>query len=307
MNLETVRRDGCLVAQFQAMASRCSIYLDEAESSETRQGIGAAIAEVRRIEQTYSRYLDTSVIARINRAAGTGEWIELDAETAHLFDFADSLWRASDGLFDITSGVLRRAWNFREARIPSDAEIQALLPLVNWQLVERAGVQVRLQIAGMELDFGGFGKEYAADRAASLLASRGFAHGFVNLGGDIRALGPRRDGRAWSIGIQHPREEDSVIASIDLVHGSLATSGDYERYFEFGGRRYCHLLNPRTGMPVSHWQSVSVIAPVCTAAGALATIAMLREASAIEMLEEEAMNYLAIGRDGEHFPRIAGS
>jgi thiamine biosynthesis lipoprotein len=285
------------------MASRCSIHLDEAESSDSNRGISAAIAEVRRIEQTYSRYLETSVIARINRAAGTSQWIEVDAETAHLLDFADSLWRASGGLFDITSGVLRRAWNFREARIPSDAEIQALLPLVNWQLVEREPGQVKLYKPGMELDFGGFGKEYAADRAASVLTSRGFAHGFVNLGGDIRALGPRRDGRAWSIGIQHPREENSVIASIDLAQGSLATSGDYERYFDIGGQRYCHILNPRTGMPVSHWQSVSVIAPVCTAAGALATIAMLNEAKSIDVLDGEADAYLAVRSDGHRFAR----
>jgi len=146
----------------------------------------------------------------------------------------------------------------------------------------------------MEIDFGGFGKEYAADRAVALLAERGARHGFVNLGGDIRVLGPQPDGQPWRFGIQHPRKPEATIASIELAEGALATSGDYERYLEHEGRRYCHILDPRTGWPVAHWQSMSVVAPLAVAAGALTTIAMLKAEAALEFLRGQGVGFLAV-------------
>jgi FAD:protein FMN transferase len=155
---------------------------------------------------------------------------------------------------------------------------------------------------GMELDFGGFGKEYAADRAATLLAEAGVAHGMVNLGGDIRVVGPLPDGAPWTLGVQHPRRHQELAGQIDLATGALATSGDYERYFEHDGRRYCHILDPRTGWPVQYWQSVSVVGPICTAAGALSTIAMLKGPDGLDFLRGQGVAFLAIGPDGErHF------
>jgi len=153
--------------------------------------------------------------------------------------------------------------------------------------------------AGMEIDFGGFGKEYAADRAAALLERDGAASGIVNLGGDLRVLGPRPDGSAWSIGIQHPRAPGSTIASIRLARGALATSGDYERFFEVDGKRYCHILNPATGWPVQGWQSISVVAPLCVAAGAMSTIALLHEDAAPAFLAGQQVAWLAVDRDGD--------
>src|SRR5207237_10037473 len=117
----------------------------------------AAIAEVKRIEAKYSRYREESLLSRINAGAGK-EGIEVDEETLNLLAFADACFRQSDGLFDATSGVLRRAWNFREPRVPSQAELDALLPLVGWEAVELTGRRVRLPRAGMELDFGGVGQ-----------------------------------------------------------------------------------------------------------------------------------------------------
>jgi thiamine biosynthesis lipoprotein len=151
----------------------------------------------------------------------------------------------------------------------------------------------------MELDFGGFGKEYAADRAATLLMGAGFASGFVNLGGDIRLLGPRPDGSPWTLGIAHPRVAGGVIAELALTEGALATSGDYERYLEHAGQRYCHILDPHTGWPVSHWQSVSVVAPACLAAGALSTIAMLKQAQAPAFLAEQGVLHVLIDAGGQ--------
>jgi thiamine biosynthesis lipoprotein len=205
----------------------------------------------------------------------------------------------SDGLFDATSGTLRKAWDFRAKRLPDAGQVLALLPLVGWQHVRWKDRRIELPIAGMELDFGGFGKEYAADRAATLLQQHGVRHGMVNLGGDIRLVGPRPGDAAWALGVQHPREERRMLATLSLGAGALATSGDYERFFELDGVRYCHVLNPRTGWPVQGWRSVSVVAPACLAAGALTTIAMLKGDDALAFLAGQKVGYLAVDATGQ--------
>lgn len=290
--------------QFCAMASACTVHLVVPDGADAQALAQAAIAEVRRIEHAYSRYRSDSIVARINAAAGAA-WTVLDAETAALFDYAHTLYSASGGLFDVTSGVLRRAWDFRTPRVPDEAELAPLLALVGWDKVQRAGQRLRLPLAGMEVDFGGFGKEYAADRAAAALTALGVRHGYVNLGGDLRVIGPRADGSAWTIAIQDPRAPGRTVASLPVASGALATSGDYERYFEQDGRRYCHILTPRTGMPVSCWRSVSVLAPVAIAAGSYATIAMLKQEDALAFLDAAGLAYLAIARDGRLHSRDA--
>jgi FAD:protein FMN transferase len=293
--------------RFKAMASPCEIRIEGLSVKQAREIADQAIGEVRRIETKYSRYLQTSIVSQINAAAGSEQSIELDDETAQLLNFAASLTRESDGLFDITSGVLRRVWNFREAKLPDPQSLADVLSLVGWQRVEWDGKRIHLPTRGMEIDFGGFGKEYAADRAAAIAQTLGAHNGFVNLGGDLRVMGAKKSGDAWSIGIQHPRKDNDTIASISINQGALATSGDYERFIEIDGKRYCHVLNPRTGMPVAHWQSISVLAPVCTAAGALATIAMLKEEQAAAFLETQGCGYLAINNDGRRFENDASA
>jgi thiamine biosynthesis lipoprotein len=289
--------------EFSAMASPCQVLLCAPSAQAARALAQPAIDEVLRIERTYSRYRADSVVGRINAAAGSGEWIALDAEAAGLLDYAGQLHALSGGLFDITSGVLRRAWDFRQPRVPGEAELAPLLALVGWQRVERRGTDaaVRLPQRGMELDFGGFGKEYAADRAAALLLAQGVRHGYVNLGGDMRVIGPQADGTPWRIGIQDPRDSARTIASIDITEGALATSGDYERYFELDGRRYCHILDPRSGMPVTHWRSVSVLAPLAVAAGSASTIAMLLGGAAPAFLNDSGCAWLAQDGAGRIF------
>lgn len=276
------------------MASVCEVRLEGIDEPALAVAAQAAIDEVRRIDAKYSRYRDDSIVSRLNAAAGTGAFTPVDAETASLLRFAAQLHALSDGLFDITSGVLRRAWDFAAGRVPEVAELAQLLPLIGAARIEWRGEAVHLPLVGMQLDFGGFGKEYAADRAASLLEALGQRHGFVNLGGDIRVVGPRHDGRPWRFGIQHPRRAEATIASIDMTHGALASSGDYERYFEQGGERFCHILDPRSGWPVSTWASVSVTAPACVAAGALSTIAMLKGDAATQFLRDQRAGFLAI-------------
>jgi FAD:protein FMN transferase len=299
---------------FQAMSSVCEVRLDGVHDARLNDAAHAAIAEVQRIEFKYSRYRADSIVSAINAAAGTGFSVAVDVETAGLLNFAAQLHALSDGLFDITSGVLRRAWDFKAALLPEAAALQTLLPLIGWGQVKFQNDRISLPQTGMEIDFGGFGKEYAADRAVAVLHEAGQRHGFVNLGGDIRVLGPRVDGSPWRFGIQHPRRDDTTIASVDLTEGALASSGDYERYFEHDGKRYCHILDPFTGWPVSAmpagwpvsaqdaaWASVSVTAPACVAAGALSTIAMLKGTDALDFLATQQATYLAVDASMKSF------
>jgi thiamine biosynthesis lipoprotein len=284
---------------FRAMASEHELLLWSDDEARATLAAEAAVADVLRIEAKYSRYRDDSVTTRINRAAG-GAAVAIDAETVALLTYADQCHRISDGRFDLTSGVLRRAWDFRRSppRIPDAATIKAATALIGWNRVEWDGSSVRLPDAGMEIDFGGIGKEYAADRAATVCAEHGIGHGLVNLGGDVRATGPQPDGEPWRVGIRHPRREGAVIATVLLESGAVATSGDYERFFEIGGQRYSHILDPGTGCPVAHWQSVSVVAPLCVVAGSFATIAMLMGPDAESFLREQGLRYVAVDAGG---------
>jgi FAD:protein FMN transferase len=299
--------------EFTAMASPCELLLEGRDEAALRRGATAAIAEVRRIESKFSRYLPHSVVSRINAAAGD-KLVQVDPETASLLDFAASLWDVSGGLFDATSGVLRRAWDFTAQRLPRQEEITPLLALVGWQLVERRGASIRLPRAGMQLDFGGFGKEYAADRAAGVLLEHGVMHALVNLGGDIHVLGPHGApglaGQPWQVAIERPRTgAGGSLATLAVERGGVATSGDYERFFELEGKRYCHILDPRTGWPVGDWQSITAVAANTTAAGALSTIAMLKGREAVAWLTAEGAAYLAVRADGEllRHPSLAGT
>lgn len=262
---------------FRAMAAENEVQIHSDDEAHAGHAASAAIAAVARIEAKYSRYLEDSVVTRINRAAG-GAPVEIDEETRLLLSYADTCYRQSDGLFDATSGVLRRAWRFDRPRVPGDAELAALLPLIGWDRVELSSHAVRLPTAGMEIDFGGFGKEYAADNAALALREQGVTSALVNLAGDLAILGPAPDGSPWQVGIQHPRREGALIARLPVASGAIATSGDYERYIEVDGERHCHVLDPRTGRSARGFQSVTVHAPSCLVAGSASTIAMLKGA-----------------------------
>ncbi len=282
---------------FRAMACPCEIVIASESATAAHSYAERAISEVQRIEQKYSRYRDDSVLSQIN-ASASKDWVDCDEETNSLLDYAQVLYENSDGLFDITSGVLRRVWDFKQAIIPSQQDLDTVLPLIAWNKVERKGSAIRFPKQGMEIDFGGYGKEYAVDRAALVLEAEGVSHGYVNLGGDLRVIGPKPDGQPWQMGIQNPRDSKNIYAYIPIERGALATSGDYERYFERDGKRYCHVLNPKSGRPASHWQSVSVLAPNAVTAGSVTTIAMLKTDKAIEYLDDSGFAYLAIDHAG---------
>lgn len=250
-------------------------FADDRGAARAERAARAAVAEARRIEAKFSRYRAQSVVAALNGEAGRGP-VVIDGETEHLIRAALELWKATGGRFDPTVGVLRRAWDFKAARVPSAAEVAALLPLVDARAVELRHGAVALGKPGMELDLGGVGKEYAADRVAGVLREEGVDSAVINFLGDVRTLGRRGDGRPWRVGVQDPRDRSRCRLVLRVgAEAGVATSGDYERGFERDGVRYHHLLDATTGWPARGLASVTVVAPTAFDAGRLATAAFL--------------------------------
>lgn len=270
---------------FSALGSDCTLLLDHHETGLCAQAAEQVMAETWRIESKFSRFLNDNTLAAINQAGQRGGSVRVDEETAQLIDYAFAAYQLSGGLFDISSGVLQRAWDFTHAQLPDAVVITELLTHVGLQHVEWSKPVLRFSRPGMALDFGGLGKEYAVDRAADLCLALGLQHGLIDFGGDLRALGPQPDGSPWLIGLRHPRQPACSLGNLTLMHGALATSGDYERYVEIDGQRYCHVLNPHTGWPVNGMASVTVQAEHCLLAGTLSTIAMLKGAEAPAWLQ----------------------
>lgn len=257
------------------------------------------IQEVNRLEDKYSRYRDDSLLSNINRHAGDSSYSSIDPETFAILNYADVAYTSSEGLFDITSGVLRKAWDFKSGIVPSQDTLNALIEQIGWSSVEFEQTTIRLPKEGMEIDFGGIVKEYAADSVANIARRLGIKSGLIDLGGDMSVVGPHPDGSPWQIGISDPSSPKDAIATISLVSGGLATSGDYARYFEWQGKRYSHLLDPRTGWPVQGLRAVSIWHPNCVVAGSLSTIAMLHQRSeGLSWLESLGVNFLAVDNDG---------
>ncbi|MDO8844316.1 FAD:protein FMN transferase [Methylicorpusculum sp.] len=285
--------------QFQAMGSPCELQFyspDEQRADIVRDHI---ISDVKRIEHKYSRYREDSVLSEINRAASIGSSVSIDDETAALLNYANTCYQQSQGLFDITSGVLRRIWNFKSNTLPSKAEIRKALEQIGWQKVQIHGSALSFAVKDMQLDFGGIGKEYAVDRAAGIFYQHGIEHGVIDLGGDIKVLGPHSDGRPWSVGIRHPRIPGTLLTTINIYTGALATSGDYERCIVINGRRYSHILNPKTGWPVQGMASVTVVADQCVVAGSACTISMLMEKNGAKWIKQLGLAHVWMDQSGK--------
>ncbi|MDO9424637.1 MAG: FAD:protein FMN transferase [Methylobacter sp.] len=295
----TAKRLGCYRYDFKAMGSPCDIQLYADSPARAKQVADAAIADVRRLEALYSRYRSDSFLSAINRVAAAGGRIAVDDETAGLLNYAATCYKQSDGLFDITSGILRRAWRFDLGRLPDQAQVQELLDKVGWHKLRWASPVLEFPNPGMEIDFGGIVKEYAVDRAAALCGAAGIRHGVVNLGGDIKVIGPRADGSPWRVGIRDPRHKEAVMQTVLLREGALASSGDYERCILVEGVRYGHVLNPKTGWPVRHLAAVSVVGDFCVVAGSASTIAMLKEDSGSAWLGSLGLPHLWVNVQGE--------
>ena len=238
-------------------------------------------------------------MADINRSSGNPNGILVDDETATLLDYSQACTEISGGLFDITAGILFKAWDFNIPNpvLPSKNLLDDLRARVGWEKVHWESRHLILPIPGMTIDFGGIVKEYAVDRAVSLCYEQGIHHGLIELGGDLSVIGPKPDGSPWTISVQNPFNPDKPLFTFSLAKGGVATSGDYARYIEIEGVKYCHIMNPITGMPIRNVGSVTVVASPCLVAGSSSTIAFLMEEKGIDWLKEQDVPFAFVGND----------
>lgn len=267
------------------MGSPCELVCEAPKRADALELTELVAEEAWRIEDKFSRYLDGNIVARINSAAGIA--VAVDDETADLLDFAATLYDLSAYRFDITSGVLRRVWQFDGGnQVPDPKSVADTLQYVGWHQVDWRRPELRMPY-GMEIDLGGIGKEYAVDRCAALIRARGGSPSLVNFGGDLAATSAPQRRQRWKVAVEGdtPDEPDRII---DLKQGAIATSGDARRFLMKDGVRYSHILDPTTGWPVPDApRSITIAAESCVQAGMISTLAMLRGAGAETFLDDQ--------------------
>ena len=259
-----------------SMGTTVEITLMGENEEGTRKAALQAFQEIKRIEQLMSPRIASGDVFRINQSAGM-EWVHVSPETLEVIQKAKEVSVLSEGAFDITVGPLSQVWRTARGRgvPPSTEEVNKLLELVNFREISISPEgKILLRKKGMAVDLGGIAKGYAVDKASEVLQSLGYRDFIVNAGGDLR-VGGKRMNQPWTIGIQHPRETQKIMAKVSLSDSALATSGDYEKFFIYQGKRYSHIFSPRNGFPAESCQSVSVLYKDCMTADALATAVLV--------------------------------
>jgi thiamine biosynthesis lipoprotein len=256
--------------------TRVQVLIAGLAEVEARPAAAAVLREFDRLHRSYHAW-KPSELSALNEAIAAGRRQPVTPEMTELITEAQRLTRLSEQLFDPGIGRLVSLWGFQSDELP--ARLPEASVLAGWQAARPSIVDLRLDAnyassrqRELALDFGGYLKGVALDRAASILKSQGVQHALINIGGNVMALGSK-NGQRWRVGIQHPRQP-GPLATVELDDGeAIGTSGDYQRYFELDGRRYCHLLDPRSGQPVMHTQALTVLITPRPAAGALSDVA----------------------------------
>ncbi|MBV1876939.1 MAG: FAD:protein FMN transferase [Pseudomonadales bacterium] len=286
-----------LITQFRAMGSPCEFRFYGPRKCILDAAAKRCFDHIQTLEQKYSRYISTSLLQEINQYAAT-RTVAIDPETYFLLQYSQACFEQSDGLFDITSGVLRKIWHTTMTRLPSEAMRQACMRNIGFEKLNYDSTSIRFAATEMEIDLGGVVKEYAADTALNIAKETGVKAGVINLGGDLCCFGTCPFSNTWQIGIAHPEDHNQAIRQIKLAEGAISTSGNYERFYLVEGKRYSHLMDPRSGWPIQGLISVTVIAPQAVVAGSLSSIAMLHsKPAALTWLYSLGIEFLAIDTD----------
>ncbi len=274
---------------FAAMASPCDVLMEIEDESLAQDILNAVANEAWRIEDKFSRYKEGNIIFQINHSAGRP--VKIDEETNRLLDFANELFEISEGLFDVTSGVLRQIWTFDGSdNVPTKKQIKKIIKKIGWQKVNRENTCITLA-KGMEIDLGGIGKEYAVDRCVQIARQKTKDSVLVNFGGDLAMTVARKNNAFWAVG-RLITGSDEACGIFQLYKGAIATSGDANRYLLKKGVRYSHILNPKTGCSIINApHTVSVAAPTCIEAGMMSTLAMLQGGDAEVFLKLQEVDY----------------
>ncbi len=264
--------------------------------------------ELQRIERKFSFYINSSLVSLINKSAGTKRAVTIDDEFASLLHFADTLYSESDGVFDPTAGILKDIWKHDRTSLPDDSELAEKLRYVGWEKLNWSSHSAQLSLKGMKIDLGGIVKEYAVDFAAKILRDSKIGSALIDLAGDISLIGSRPDGSPWAVSVRHPRISQKSVTVLSLSDISIATSGDYERALIVNGKRYSHLINPKTGWPIDGLISCTVISEQCLIAGGSASTALLKKTNeSIEWIEDIGLPYLAIDPSLEVYSNLQNS
>lgn len=256
------------------MGSRFEITVVAEDSTAASVHINAAIEEITRIEKLISSWDPNSQTSKINQYAGI-EPVKVNPELFQLIERAKQISELTDGAFDISYASMDRIWHFDGSMLtmPSEKEIGQSVAKVGFEniLLDKAKSTVFLKQKGMKIGFGAIGKGYAADKAKELLRSQGVISGIINASGDMNTWGKQPNGSEWKIAITNPLDKNKAFALLPIINRAVVTSGNYEKYVEFEGKRYSHIIDPRTGYPSSGLISVTVFAPKAELADALAT------------------------------------
>jgi thiamine biosynthesis lipoprotein len=285
---QTFIEKGLYKLEFRAMSTLCRVHFHGISAEVARDFQREVVAWTAQFEARYSRFIPDSLIGRINAAAGE-HWVEIDAETDRIFTLCQDLFFFTRRAFDPTSLPLIKLWNWKTQPhvIPSEDRIRAALELVGWNKVERRAGGIFLPRAGMSIDLGGIGKEYAVDCVMNLATQHGIANVLVDFGRDVRVRGHAMERKFWWIGLEDPQNTGKCWTGVAVTDHAVATSGDSQRFFEINGRRYSHIIDPRTGYPANNGcRAVSVIAPSCTIAGLFSTtVFILGEKEGLQLIE----------------------
>ncbi len=256
------------------MGSRFDITVVANDSISAHKYIDTAVAEITRIEKLISSWDAASQTSSINKNAGIAP-VKVDTELFQLIQRAIGISKLTDGAFDISYASMDRIWKFDSSmkQMPTNQEIKASVSKVGYQniILDSEKNTVFLKLKGMKIGFGAIGKGYAADKAKALLISKGVSSGIINASGDMNTWGKQPNGNEWKVAITNPLNKDKVFALLPINNGAVVTSGNYEKFVEFNGKRYTHIIDPRTGFPSSGIISVTVFAPKAELADALAT------------------------------------
>jgi thiamine biosynthesis lipoprotein len=246
------------------MGTAVRVELWSEDAAQANAAMAAVIAEMHHIDDTMSPFKPDSELSRINREAAKRP-VPISQEMVDILAKSIEFSKLSDGAFDVTFSSVGYLYDYRKHVKPTDAEIAKALPAISYRHLRLdAGKRtVRYDRDGVRVDLGGIAKGWAVDRSIELLKARGITHALVMAGGDTRLLGDRR-GRPWTVGIRDPFKRGEVVAVLPLQDIAISTSGDYERYFDEGGVRYHHIINPKTGKSASGVHSVTVLAADAT-------------------------------------------
>ncbi len=289
---------------FHSMGSTIELKLYSPSEELFHRVVDACVERTKEIDRLFSNYRDDSVLAEVNESAGVRP-VPVPEEFLRLVRTSIRYSELTDGAFDITIGSLFKLWQAETeaGRLPSQSRIRDALECTGFRKIKMDEARSRIFFGGkcVQLDFGAIGKGYAVDEMVKIAKENGITRGLVNFGGNIYAMGSPAGKKFWEVGVRKPGGGSEIISKLDLANKGVATSGDYERYFEHAGKRYSHIIDPRTGRPAEDLTSVVAVSKTATEADVFSTAVSVLGPRGAQMLarKDKSLGFLVIGKKGE--------